>query len=397
MKIIAQVGFGPGEKITRGLQEGILDGAIFSPRYTKPGKITEKLDPLLGSADFLTLDPEYYATGHISHPTPNLGSLEEWAYFSHPRRARLISGDAMRPILEATLSTQAELGLPQLIAPNIYVRDADSIHAAIAFNFVAQTKAAAQAVAPGIPVYATLALHRDALLGGNDFRDVLDSLTAAENPPDGYYIVVGSNELQGTGRYVRSDLSHPEVIAAWMYMNYVLTINGARVINGYSFLLSPLMGICGAEGTASGWSSGLRKFCIDRYIRSGPGGQAPNVRYVSNALMAHVEQTDLDAYRAIDPEVLNGLTYDTPYVEGEPTRTEEALQAWQALRSASNAVDAENIETALSNYLRRIERAKIKWQNLKAAGFSNEIEPNIERLDAMRGGIEIFREWAEIS
>ena len=397
MKIIAQDGFGPKDKLTRGVNGKVLDGAILSPRYRKRQRMRAMVNELLATGCVLALDPEFYATEYISRPTPNLGALEEWPYFKRPRRSSMISGAAIDSVIKNALSAQHDLRLERLIGPNIYIRQADSIDTAIALNFLNKTKSESSKLSDK-PVYGTLAIHRDALLAGQEFRDALDSLTGMENPPDGYYIIVGSGELQSVGKYVRSDLSQAEVVAGWMYANHVLSINGADVINGYCFLLGPLLGVCGAGGAASGWSSGLRKFCIDRYTQQQGGGRAPNVRYVSNRLLSHVRQTDLDTFRPIDPNVMNELDSDRPY-DGEPTRTEEALQAWEALRVASKQAEAagDNLPAALCAYQCRIRDAIKMWQTLQSQGLHSEIEPNLERLDAMVRGIDLFMQWAELA
>jgi len=37
------------------------------------------------------------------------------------------------------------------------------------------------------------------------------------------------------------------------------------------------------------------------------------------------------------------------------------------------------------------------WLNLQQAGFSQEVEANLERLAAMNEAITAFKEWAEIA
>lgn len=398
MKIFAQHGYGPKDKLTLGLEEGIIDGVILSPRYWKPERMQAEIEKLQYDGAIIAMDPEFYATPFISHPSPNLGALEEWDYFRSPKRSTLISGSAIQRVLSSSVTAQSSLGLTHIIAPNVYIKQADSIETAIAINFLNETKRTCSQLTD-VPVFGTLAIHRDALLSGRDFRELLDSLTGIDSPPDGYYIIVGSSEQQSTGRYVRSDLSQPEVIAGWMYANYVFSLNDAEVFNGYSFLLSPLLGMCGASASASGWSSGLRKFCIDRYVRTKGGGSAPNTRYVSNALMAHIKQTDLDAFSALDSEVLNGIDSDQPYTDGEPSRTEEALQAWDALKAATdlsgNLID--DSPELIDDFCDKIEESRTRWRHLQSVGLSSEAEQNIERLNAMERGIEIFSEWAELA
>ena len=397
MKIYAQHGYGPKDKLELGLEQEILGGVVFSPRYWKPERMKAEIAKYLELGGDLFMDPEYYATGFISHPEPNLGNLEEWDYFESTRKANLITGASIPDILGSSFDQQIEMGLTQLIAPNVYIDQANSVETAIAVNFLNRAKEVASQKGD-YGVYGTLAMHRDALLDGRDFRETLDGLTGLPSPPDGYYLVVGSNEQFSSGRFIRSDLSQAEVIAGWMYANYVLSLNGFEVVNGYCFLLSTLLGACGASAAASGWSSGLRKFCQMKYIKSPPGGSAPNLRYVSNALMSHILQTDLVQFSALEPDVLNGLPLDRDYLEGEPSRTEEALQAWGALQAQANETSEEDgdVSSQLAAFSERIGTAVDLWERLRARGLGNEIEPNLERLRAMDRGISLFREWAEL-
>ncbi|MGC9453168.1 MAG: hypothetical protein ACP5I4_17180, partial [Oceanipulchritudo sp.] len=335
---------------------------------------------------------------YISNPDPNLGSLESWDYFKPLRRTRLISGADIPLVIRETVEIQHELGVDACIAPNLFIRNADSIDTAIALNFLNQTKAQAAEVTDR-PVLGTIAIHRDALLSNNNFRDILDGLTGLDNPPDGYYLVVGSNQLQSTGNYIRSDLYDPEIIAAWMYMNYVLSLNGANIVNGYCFQLSPLMAICGAHACASGWSSGLRKFCINKYLRQGRGGSQPNARYVSNPLLSFIRQTDYADYKAVVPEIANGLQMDAVYDARDANQTEQAQQAWEALTAISQdySGDLANIGDELGRFTARVEEAKRLWSYIQGAGFIEETEQNLERLDAMLEGVQLFTEWAELA
>lgn len=396
MNIFAQDGYGPGGKLKQALDGGFVGGVVLSPRYSRPDKLHERVAELRGEARTLLMDPEYYATDVISNPNANCGSLEEWNYFRRPSRSRLISGTAIPEVIRGAVQAQSDAGLESFIAPNLFIRQADSIDTGIAINFLNQTKAAASEVTNG-PVYGTLAIHRDAILSGNQFLEILDDLTGMDSPPDGYYLILGSSEQNSSGRFVRSDLSNARVIAAWMYANYVLSINGAKLINGYCFLLGPLMGVCGANAAASGWSSGLRKFCFDRYIRSAAsGGRSPNTRYLSAPLMAHIKQTDLDTFESIRPGIRNGLSLDGAY-DTDVSRTDEALQSWEGLERMGNHPSfSGDILKDLTIFRGLIEDARSRWITIQSAGISSEVEPNLERLQAMEEGIEIFTQWAEL-
>jgi len=396
MRIIAQQGFGPKDKLSSGLSDGMISGVILSPRYLKMEKVKEQIEQLSHLDGQILLDPELYAARYLSHPSANLGNLETWDYFQMPRRSALISGVAITDMIRKAVQTQADLGLSEWIAPNIYIDTADSIETAISLNIISQTKRVAESCGSS-PVFATLALSREAVMNRVEFQDIFDALTAIDSPPDGFYILMGSANGRESEDQIRSDIYHPQVIAGWMYMNYVLSINGMRVLNGYCHMLSPFLGICGAESAASGWHSGLRHFSMDRYVRSASGGRYPAVRYVSCSLMARVRQSHYLNFKSVVPAVANGLPLDMEFEAAEPSRTIEALQSWEAISSLCRSYCTGNMNADLAAISAHIERAIPIWMQLQEAGFSQEIEANLERLDAMREAIVIFKEWAEIS
>jgi hypothetical protein len=397
MNIFAQHGFGPSDKLVEGCRQGHIQGVVFSPRYVTPEKIQSHLNELRPFGTRFFFDPEYYASEFLSHPNPNLGNLEAWSsYFQRPRRTALISGKGVPSVLHNTFSVQQDLGLTEWISPNVYIHEANSIETGIAMNMITQAKGVAADLGES-SVYATLAIHRDALLESRDFQDILDALTSIDSPPDGYYIIVGSSEMNSSGSHIRSDLYHPQVIAGWMYMNYVMSINGARVLNGFVHQLSPLLAICGGESTAHGWSSGLKKFCINRYVRQPPGGRSPRIRYANNTLVSYLLQTEMAQYIEVIPELENGLSLDVPYREGEPSRTEAAQQSWEALGALCGRYEGIDMLQSLDRFSQHLETAMTNWYRLREAGFSLEIEANIERLQSMKDGIQLFKEWAELA
>jgi hypothetical protein len=401
MRVLAQQGFGPKDRVTRGLADGVISGTILSPRYLngdegKRDVVLEMISKGVELGGQVLMDPELYAAPYVSHPASNLGNLETWDYFRMPRRSALISGVAIPGMIRSALEVQAKLGLTEWIAPNVYVDAADSIETAISLNIISQTKAVASELGAS-PVFATLALSREAVMNRAEFQDIFDALTATDSPPDGFYILMGSQGANESGDLIRSDLYHPQVIAGWMYMNYVLSINGLRVINGCCHLLSPLLGICGAESAASGWFSGLRQFSMSRYVRTGAGGQYPLVRYVSNPLLARVKQTDYLAYAAILPQISNGLPHDRVYMSELKDRADEALQSWEALSALCATYCTGDLEQDLDRFAAHIKQAQQLWVGLQQAGVGQDVEANMELLGAMDEAIRIFKEWAEIA
>lgn len=400
MKIFAQDGFGPGEKLQQGLAAGVIDGAILSARYRRPAKFADKTDELLPHGGELLLDPEFYATQSIGKPNAKLGALEEWDYFAAPRRSALITGAAIEPVIRKVFESQLCFeNLSALIAPSIYVEGADTIDAGIALNFIAQAKRVSNDM--GVkdkPVYVSLVLDRDAISPGAPFRDLLSALTALSTPPDGFYVQIGSGSVDEEGRHIRSDIYHDHVIAGWMLINFVLSINGFKVINGCSDLLSPLLGACGAYAGASGWSNSLRQFTMGRYIKPMmQGGATPLIRYVSNTLLARIKQTDYDNYVRVLPLVKNGLSSDAYYEEETTRHQEEALQSWESLHHLCVACFSGDIAFDLAAIKTKIEQAKGYWGQIGESGLTSGVEAQCDRLDAMLGGIRLFTEWAELT
>ena len=397
MRVLAQHGHQPSDKITRGVTEGVIQGAILSPRYVGPERVEEKINEIReanAEAEVL-LDSEYYATRQIGTPNNQLGYLEDWAYFTAQRRRDLVRGPAVEEALRSVYDAVSGLDVSAHVAPNIYIPQSfDSMEAGIALNFVAGAKGA---FAPaGKPVYATLAIDRRALLSPADFSAFLDDLTALESRPDGFYVLVGGGLIDERSDLVHSEVVDANVIAGWMLLNFALAQNGFEVINGCADLLAPFLTAAGSSGTATGWWSNLRLFSMGRYIRpEGRGGQLPVVRYVSNLLMNRIRNDELRAYATIVPGVLNGLAHDADY-SGVPDRTSEALQTWEAISSLNRGVRDGLIEAKLERLGNRVEQAKAAYAALQRRGLSEGIETVTEYLGQLSGAIENFRRLAEL-
>lgn len=398
MKMLAQQGHGPTEKLSRGLRDGVISGSILSPRYIAPHKMQEKITEWMDSTAELLIDPELYAAVLAGTPNAKLGSLEEWDYFGLPRRSELLSGRGVSDTIAGAIRAQAKYPVSSYIAPNVHVSNADSYDAAIAISFIAQSKSAVtNADVPNKPVLATLSMDRGALADQSHFEEMLTILTGLDVRPDGFYLLVASGSVDSDGRHVRSDLYHSHVIANWMFLNHALSINGFRVVNGCADLFSPVLALCGAEACATGWNAGQRQHSMANFIRSpNEFRRTPLVRYVSNALLARIKQDEYDNFREFVPAVCNNLPSDV-YYERETTREEEALQCWDALGSLSNRIVGSDLTDSVAAFIERIEQARECWRALAGHGFSEGVEARMEQLEAVSAGIERFMRLAELA
>jgi len=180
MKLYAQHGYGEGEKISNGLSEESLDGAIYSPRDVSPEKFKDKVNQVrqnFPGADIL-LDPQFYISPYAHRPNAKLGKLEEWDFFKPYRRGELEIDEAVERILSEFMLHITDLPVTGVIAPNIYIpKSFDSIEAAIAKNFIRRTRIAFDKMSNDTRVYATLAISAQALANREEFESFMNDIT----------------------------------------------------------------------------------------------------------------------------------------------------------------------------------------------------------------------------
>jgi len=394
MKLYAQMGHGDGDKTTLALTEGLIDGAILSPRDWRPEGIETKIAPLIAAnsdADIM-IDPQFYATFAASAEAARTGKLTEWPYFSAIRKSDLEITTEIDRILRETMQHILTLPVTACIAPNIYVsRSFDSREAVIAKNFIRNSRRIYRELGDSRPLYATIAVSRETLLERVEFQEFLNDITMLREPPDGFYILVGSR-----GTDARTDIFHADVIARWMLLNHSLSVNGFETINGYSDLVSPFLGTAGANAGAFGWYSNLRTFSLDRFMPASGGGRQPIKRYLSQRLLNRITFTERDALRAIAPSTTNGLPHDADY-EPEPDRTSEALQSWEAMRGICSNLALPDIDAGLDACQSAIMHAEATYTSIAAAGLALDQKSSADHLDALREGIVGFKKLAGLA
>ena len=400
MKLYAQCGYGPGDKLDRALGEGLIHGAILCPRYMRPDRAKEecaRLRTAFPQSDLL-LDPEYYATGVIGSPNGQLGYLEEWPCFRSPRRTEfLVNATRVEEVVQETLRSQADVGVTIFIAPSVYIpRSLDSIDMALSLSFM-QRAATAAVRRPGRQVLATLAVHRDALLNRAALLGFSNGVTGMSEKPDGIYLLVGADSSGTTGGLPSPDLVQPEVLGAWMFLNLVFSINGMAVVNGSADLLAPFLGVAGGSAGATGWWSNLQTFSMDRYVRSPGIRRAPLTRYLSNRLLARVTIDEREAMVAVMPNIANGLPHDADYVRAQPERTQEICQTWEALQALTGSIcQAGDIVGGMTRMKEALTHAETMWAHLRGHGVSRNPEAVDEYLGCLRGALDVFSELAEL-
>ncbi|MBC7369397.1 MAG: hypothetical protein H7343_21730 [Undibacterium sp.] len=401
MKLLGQHGFGDGQKIRQGLDKGYIDGVIYSPKDIARDKlivVLDELDSTKPEAERL-FDPQFYATLVADTPNSRCGSLMiDYAdYFAARRRGQLESESRVNEELRRTLEFTKTLNVSSVIAPGVLIpKSVNSIEAVIAKNFIRNAATIAKSVGEERPLLATLAIGSEALRHHQQLVEFLSDITLLDNPPSGFYILVGTSSTDG-----RSEIYNEDTIAGWLFLNHTLTLNGFRVINGYSDVLTPFLGACGASAGATGWWTNLRHFGLGRFSPDSSGGRLPTPRYLSCSLLNRITFDELERLRGSVPGVLNELETDELYPEAtgsEPERNQEVLQTWEAISELNRKLVTDgNVEASLQECHEHLEAADALYLEVEDAAFS-PLEPKSNRghLEPLRDGLLKFAELAEL-
>jgi hypothetical protein len=383
MKLFAQIGHGLGDKVQHGFSEGIIDGAIFSPKDLQQSTMHDRITELRNSypeAELL-IDPQFYLSLYGGSPQINLGKADEWISFKAYRKNDLELTDTVDEVLKGYFDEISTLGVTGMIAPGIYISQSfDSREAVIAKNFVRRAR---QNYSGNLPLYASLIICREALQDQREFEEFLNDITLLSEPPDGFYIIIGSRSTEA-----RSDIYHADIIANWMMLNRSLAVNDFKVVNGYSDILTPFLKVAGGYAGATGWWSNLRTFSMDRFFPSG-GGRLPIIRYLSKALLNRITVSEKDALKAFIPEVVNDLPHDKDYLP-EPQRNMEVLQSWEALKSLNDAINS------LKECREAVQTAQNAYATWAQVGLPLDSKSDDSHIEPILEGLRLYKERSQL-
>lgn len=400
MQLLAQHGAKGGDRLTRGLAEGLIDGVIYGAKDISRVRLAERCAEMAENHpnSVRLFDPQYYACLSAGNPGARLGALtgeDAHPYFAPHRRRDLERESQVVSDLEACLSYQQALPVSALVAPNIVIRRSlDSVEATIAKDFLRNAVLAHQRLGERRPLYATLAISTVALADRIELQNFLQEITELENPPQGFYLLIEHPDHE-----VLPTLEEPDVLSRWMLVNRVLTQSGFEVVNGYADVLAPYLGAAGATAVASGWWNTLKVFSLKKFEPSSGMARQPVPRYTSAALLKSIRHTELEILRANFPSVLNGDATDADYNEEEgfrPSSIGEALQNWECLRRLSRLVTPGDADRTLAACLDAIDRAESLYARIATRGITLRERSNNEHLQLLREELAAFRELAEV-
>jgi len=232
MSILAQCGYGRGDKVEQGLDEGIIDGAIMSPRDEGRDRLEQTINEWgSGYPDAVILfDPQFYAARLNA---PRDGHLSEYDYYSNASGLGRthFSGTRIRRYVRECLNYQHTTfndNLAYLISPTILFDSFSDSWSQIALNMAVESADyhATELKEPQ-PLLLSIVASETAFQTMEAMEEFLDALT--ELDVDGFYLIIRRNATS------LQNAMEAESFGRLLYFCYVLAeINEYKVIIGYS-------------------------------------------------------------------------------------------------------------------------------------------------------------------
>lgn len=141
MKLFAQSGFGPGEKLTTGIEKKYIDGVIFSAKDHPMEKIESQINSCLekNSETEIYFDPQFYVLTQADAPGIRLGNIPSYKEFAAAKTIRELEREKnIAKDIKSVLTYQNSIRqLKTIIAPNILIsKSFDSREGTISKNFI---------------------------------------------------------------------------------------------------------------------------------------------------------------------------------------------------------------------------------------------------------------------
>lgn len=338
MSLYAQHGYGKGNKIDRGLEEGVLSGIILSPKAEKPEKIKEYIDIILSNYPHIDIlfDPQFYIgafSGQISE-----GKLNQYSYYIPGiTRAMLSVPNNIHKYVEDVIDYQENLGLSKLVSPTILFDDFNGKQSQIAVSLAYEAVSMSddnQDLLISLCINENAFRNKEAM---NEFLDVISLLDVR-----GFYLVVDRANSN-----VKESFINVDILTNIMAFCYTLaSINEYEVILGYTDLLSIPLTVTGISATACGWHNSLKMFAESNFHPSS-GGRRPRKRYTSAKLLNSILLLpEMNAIKSIGylKEILSDTKYDSilsPIVN-DASWTDEisCLHNWSTLNDIIEEIES---------------------------------------------------------
>lgn len=396
MPVLAQCGYGRGEKVAKGIASRYVAGAILSPRDESRERLEAFCNELAAGREKASIlfDPQFYAA---TLRTPRDGNLSDYPYYANNCG---LSRNSFRPsqiekyVKECVDYQLGSLpGLTRIVSPSIAFDDFRDFWSQIAIGMAEASVEYHATRGTDTPLLVSIIVSEAALRDLNRVNEFLDALSTLS--VQGFYLLV-----QRSSGTLQNAMDTMPMVNLMYFVHVLGSINDYEVVVGYSDWLSLLLRAAGAHTTATGWHNGLRQFSLNRFLPQ-TGGRRPNKRYSSLPMLSCpliVPELE-DAFLAgFLPEVLTGGEYDPLLSDGpangEGRWTDEiaCLAHWQSMAGLLSPMDRiASVPDRLDAAARTIRAAQGLFTKLEASGIAIEPKTGPGHLEAWLDSIEGFR------
>lgn len=393
--LLAQDGFQASTRITDGISDGSIDGAVVSSLFRKPETLKDCIDGLIGLGEdkLVLFDNEFYINAVMG--ADKFGKFADYPYYGHPvTKKDLSSPFKLTKYIQAVIDFQLDIVKTNVITtPTIIIESFDHTSEANALALLSGSSeyVAVNRSADVSAVYGSIVINEQALANTDSIPDFLDSLTSYDNLK-GYYLVIDKT----TSAF--SYWSNPATLAVVMYIVSTLKKNGYDVIIGYADVPDLLALATGAKAIATGWWENTTNFNQRKFKESGGGRR--RVKYFSPQLMSNINidpelqlakrQGLIDAVTAGN-EVDEALVldpYDTPWSDSTAIG-----HKWQSIKVIVDEIDSAGTEEAkLAVVEARLDKALETYGLLIDAGIKFEQNTGPRKIHLMKQAISLYRE-----
>lgn len=305
MSLYAQHGYGKGNKLDKGIKDGLLSGIILSPKAEKPERIKEYIDNTYKNHPQIDIlfDPQFYVGAFAGEKSE--GKLNQYPYYKPDiTRAKLSVPRNLHQYAEDVIGYQEELNLKKIISPTILFDDFNGKQSQIAVSLAYEAVSLSEDNADlliALCINENAFRNREAM---NEFLDIISLLDVR-----GFYLIIDRATSNAKESFINGDV----LINIMQFCYTLATINEYEVILGYTDLLSIPLTVTGVSATACGWHNGLKMFAESNF-RPSTGGRRPRKRYTSSKLLNSILLLpEMYTIRSIGhmKNVLSGTQYDS--------------------------------------------------------------------------------------
>lgn len=397
MSILAQCGYGRGGKIEQGLNDGVISGAVMSPRDERRARLEQDIHAWGTSypGALVMFDPQFYAA-NLNNPRD--GHLNEFGYYSNNSGLGRthFSGARIRTYVRECLDYQHSTfgsDLAYLISPTIQFDDFRDSWSQIALNMAVESTEYHSSLRSPQPLLISLVISETAFQTLDAVEEFLDALTEIDTR--GFYTIIRRNSVSN------QNAMHSVSFGRLMYFCHVLaTINEYDVVVGYSDWHSFLLKVAGVTHTATGWFQNLRQFSLARFQPS-TGGRRPRKRYSAAPLLSCplINPELQDIYLAdLLPRVLSGSDHDAILYKGpamgEAGWSEEVscLAHWYSLASLSSRLSVLRTQPERVREAERIMHSALTlYAQLASRNVSFDPATGPDHIREWRDSLQEFR------